>query len=229
MHRKNSHHFNGYILTLCLTAVLAISIRRWVAEPYQIPSKVMSPTLIPGDTVLVWKWPFQTYNKGTPLRRGEVIVFKSDLASDPSGTPTHYIRRVIGLPGDRVGMKGGHTLLNSRLLEGSPPPTTPITPTQKKPSQCTLEKLPDSASSFQICFDPDFPSEFDEQKVPPNTYLVVGDWRSEVDSKKGKPWILVPASHVQGKPWFIWLSIDYTESSSFLPHLRSERMLQKIE
>ena len=113
--------------TLGAVLLAALLLRDFVVMPRTIPSESMMPGLLPGDHVLVWKWPYGWSRASLPgtvpaLRgqlfgrrptRGDVIVFRS------GGAPADYIKRVIGLPGDRVAMRGGRIVLNDRVIPAS--------------------------------------------------------------------------------------------------------------
>ncbi len=114
--------------------IAALALRSFVFEPVNIPSESMLPGLIVGDYLLVAKWPYG-YGRFTlpvPLpvgdgrlrlaglatalpARGDIIVFKT-----PRDNRTDYIKRVIGLPGDRVALAGGRVQLNGAAIAGAP-------------------------------------------------------------------------------------------------------------
>src|SRR5690348_6504393 len=112
--------------TLLWAIVIAIVVRTFAFEPFNIPSGSMVPTLLIGDYLFVSKtaygyskysfpWGLAPFEgrvwEGTP-KRGDVIVFR------PPGEPqTDFIKRVIGLPGDRVQMKAGRLYINDQLVE----------------------------------------------------------------------------------------------------------------
>src|SRR6476646_4023800 len=99
--------------------IVALFIRFFVIEAYRIPSTSMRPTLEPGDTIFVSKWPFglrfpwstDAFTKGRAPTRGEVVVFSS-----PYEPERDYIKRVVAIPGDTVEMKRGHVILNGKDL-----------------------------------------------------------------------------------------------------------------
>ena len=223
MKKKDGHPLMSYLATLAITGGLALSIRYWVIEPYQIPNSAMKPTLVAGDTIFVWKWPFRNKNQSTLVQAGEIVVFSFGL-SEESGTQTNFIRRVIGLPGDRVELRAGHLLVNGRPLQRSEPKLPKV-----QNSFCSLEMLPSTSLTFTVCAENGSLADFPEQKVPENSYLVVGDWRSQGDPKKDRVWALVPKSSIVGKPWIVWLSVDYSQKTGYLPRIRWERIFQKIE
>ncbi len=110
--------FIGVISTAVL---LALGLRSFVFEPFNIPSESMLPTLRVGDYLFVAKWPYGYSRFSLPLglplwggrigggtpARGDVVVFKS-----PADNRTDFIKRVAGIPGDRVRMTGGVLEIN---------------------------------------------------------------------------------------------------------------------
>src|SRR4051794_5510332 len=103
-------------------AILAWAFRSFVAAPFSIPSGSMLPTLYIGDYLVVAKWPYGFSRYSFPLdfpsfsgrlfdhvpRRGDVVVFRHPSEG------ADLIKRVIGLPGDRVELRGGELILNGR-------------------------------------------------------------------------------------------------------------------
>ncbi|HEY0836815.1 MAG TPA: signal peptidase I, partial [Azospirillum sp.] len=107
--------------TMGLAVVLALGVRTAVADPFHVPSESMEPTLLVGDFLFANKAAYGYSRYSLPLapplfqgrvlesppERGDVIVFK--LPRDPG---ENYVKRVVGLPGDRVQMIGGVLHLN---------------------------------------------------------------------------------------------------------------------
>ncbi len=100
--------------TLLLTLILFVAIQMFVAQPYQVEQQSMENTLMPNQYVLV--------DKVTPrfadYQRGDVVVFTPPpgFARDAAGTP--FIKRVIGVPGDKVAIRDGHVFVNGvELIE----------------------------------------------------------------------------------------------------------------
>lgn len=112
--------------TLLYAILIALGIRSFAYEPFHIPSESMLPTLLVGDYLFVSKYAYgySQYSlfmspplfKGRILEsipaRGDVVVFRY-----PGDTSKDYIKRVIGLPGDRVQMKGGELWLNGEKVQ----------------------------------------------------------------------------------------------------------------
>lgn len=127
---KKEDSFPVFVLKL---AVIVILFRSFVFAPFYIPSESMLPRLLNGDYLLLAKWPYGYSRKSLPMgvpllpesrvlaatpERGDVVVFKNPpLAKDD------WIKRVIGLPGDTVQMKGGQLWLN-----GKPVPKDQLAP-----------------------------------------------------------------------------------------------------
>lgn len=110
---------------LFVAALAALGLRSFAYQPFNIPSESMLPQLLVGDYLFVAKWPYGVARYSLPLglplfegriggampKRGDIIVFKT-----PRDNRTDFIKRVIGLPGDRVAMINGQVELNGELL-----------------------------------------------------------------------------------------------------------------
>lgn len=113
----------SFVRLLASAALIALGLRTFAYEPFNIPSESMLPRLMIGDYLFVAKWPYGYGRYSLPLGlplfdgrigdtlpvRGDIIVFKT-----PRDNRTDYIKRVIGLPGDRVAMADGQIVLNGR-------------------------------------------------------------------------------------------------------------------
>ncbi len=105
--------------------VAALALRTFVLAPFSIPSGSMLPNLMIGDYLFVTKWPYGFSRYSFPFGavsfdgrimgrlpdRGDVVVFRY-----PGGTDEDYVKRVIGLPGDRIAVRRGNVILNGRPL-----------------------------------------------------------------------------------------------------------------
>ena len=116
------------IKTLLIAGVIAVGFRSFVAEPFNIPSGSMIPTLLVGDYLFVTKYSYGYSRYSFPFglapikdrvfsgdrkpQRGQVSVFRL-----PSDTSVDYIKRVIGLPGDRVQVRHGLLHINGKPIE----------------------------------------------------------------------------------------------------------------
>ncbi len=124
-HRSKWGDWGGLLLAL----VAALAIRSCAYEPYNIPSSSMVPTLLVGDYLFISKYPYGYSRYSFPFsvpfvpagsralvfgrpQQGDVVVFK-----EPVQNKVDYIKRVIGLPGDTVQMKGGRLYINGQQVE----------------------------------------------------------------------------------------------------------------
>lgn len=98
--------------TIGLSVALAFGIRTFVAEARYIPSKSMLPTLEVNDRLIVEKLSYRF----SPPERGDVIVFKPTKALKRRGFDDAFIKRVIGIPGDKVAVRGGRVYVNGEPL-----------------------------------------------------------------------------------------------------------------
>ena len=189
--------------------ILAVLLlRSFVVEPFRIPSGSMLPTLLVGDFILVNK-----YASGMRLpvlntrvvdidspQRGDVAVFR--YPRDPS---IDYIKRVVGLPGDRIGYYGKRLHVN-----GEPVPlTTDGKDTEVRcglnnaPADRLLEQLDATRHAILICGRQGSPEG--EYVVPAGHYFVMGDNRD--NSNDSRYWGAVPEENLVGKAFMIWLNV----------------------
>ena len=181
--------------------LVVLIIRSFIFEPFRIPSGSMIPTLQVGDFIIVIKYPyglrFPVLEKkfieiGEP-KRGDVAVFR--LPSDPK---TNYIKRVIGLPGDRVIYRNHRLLINDQSI--------PLTKTDNL-SRYT-EVIDDHEYSIQILYPRNVMGE-GIYIVPENSYFMMGDNR---DNSKDSRFIgSIPESYLVGEAVRIWMHMDGLE------------------
>ena len=165
--------------TLVLTVVIFVGIQVFVAQPYKVEQRSMENTLLPGQYVLVDK----LTPRWTPYSRGEIVVFDPpDTWAPDSDVP--YIKRVIGLPGDRIELRDGAVFVNDVKLE------EPYVFEDNGASQPS-EPTPGGASHWQ---------------VPDGDLFVMGDHRGEsADSRAFGP---TAVSHVIGRAWLRYWPFD---------------------
>ncbi len=145
-------------------------------ESFYIPSAAMSDTIQRGDYIMSDTW---AYTKSEP-ERGDIIIFKF-----PENPSVMFIKRLIGIPGDKITIDAGQVLINDVKLE----------------EPYLLDK-----SNFGGKTDGVF-------HVPQNKYFVLGDNRN--NSRDSRYWGFVPADNLHGKGRFIWFSGDYKSGFRF--------------
>lgn len=199
-----------------LLAVLVL--RSFVAEPFRIPSGSMMPTLLVGDFILVNKFAYglrlpvlntKFLGTGTP-DRGDVVVFRF-----PAHPDTDYIKRVVGLPGDRVSYYNKTVYVN-----GEPMVQELLGPYEGAGGgEGRLLKLRErlGAVEHDILIMPGRPNVEGEYVVPAGHYFVLGDNRD--NSNDSRFWGFVPEANLVGKAFMIWMNWDFGRGSMRLSRI----------
>ena len=208
-----------------LAFLLVFAVRSSIVEPFKIPSGSMIPTLLIGDHIFVNKLsygvkvPFTGVNglAGRPLHiierpgpsRGEIIVFH--YPRDPS---IHYIKRVIGIAGDKIEIKNKQLFINDKALDREPKPNDEAqailkTIDDQKYSISSLElfteKLDTHPHTMMLNKETFAGESFGPITVPEKSLFVMGDNRDF--SNDSRFWGYVPLDNVEGRAMFIWLSL----------------------
>jgi signal peptidase I len=204
--------------------VVVFLIRSFWIEPFKIPSGSMKPTLLVGDFILVNKYTYgiriPVANKKVleinPVKRGDVVVFRFPV--DPS---VDYIKRVVGLPGDKVQYR------NKRLaINGVPVPVQAAgfySDAEVNYARLPqfLEKLGESTHRMMVVSAQppvdlgtvrQFPHrencEYNDDgfscTVPPGNYFMMGDNRDQ--SSDSRYWGFVPDDHIKGRAFLVWMN-----------------------
>ena len=197
------------IQALLTIIVVAIFIITFAVQPFRIPSASMVPTLLVGDFLLVDKQnPTLDHLPLAPgkLRRGDIIVFHY-----PPNPSVHLVKRVIGLPGDRVRLHDDHVFINGQPL------TEPYALYRPSPPDPFRDDFP-RLTSTDPEVDPHWWMQLrhlapsGELHVPQNEYFVLGDNRN--NSEDSRYWGLVPAAAIVGKPLLVYLSLREPETAT---------------
>jgi len=222
-HRKASALWET-VRTVFYAILIALVVRTFAFEPFNIPSGSMKPTLLVGDYLFVSKYSYG-YSRyslpwGLPLfdgrilgadpERGDVIVFKK-----PSDNETDYIKRLIGLPGDRIQVIGGILHIN-----GEPVRREKVGETKDGDSFSTRtytvyrETLPNGRQHLiWEASDNDHLDNTAEYVVPEGHYFFMGDNRDNSrDSRVLYDVGYVPAENLVGRAEFLFFSHDDSAS-----------------
>jgi signal peptidase I len=184
--------------------VAVLLLRSFIVEPFRIPSGSMMPTLLAGDFILVNKFSYglrlpvlnsKFLGNGSP-ERGDVVVFR--YPEDPS---VAYIKRVVGLPGDRLSYVDKVLYVNEE----------PAVQTDQASEEWAREglQLRDEAlgdAQHQILVSNYSPAWEWEKTVPPGQYFVLGDNRD--NSRDSRFWGFLPDENLIGKAFIIWMNWD---------------------
>jgi signal peptidase I len=196
--------------------ILVLVIRSFLFEPFRIPSDSMMPTLFDGDFIFVSKYAYglrlpvantMIFSTGTP-KRGDVIVFRL-----PPNPKVNYIKRLVGLPGDKIRVDENNNLyVNDKLMPQEPGPK------YQGPKQ-DLWTYTDVPTAFEQLDAKRHPIMFSKGSVKPGEWVVpekhyffMGDNRN---NSKDSRWLdepdapgYVPEGNLVGKAVLIWLNLD---------------------
>lgn len=194
-----------------LLAVVLV-LRSFVAEPFRIPSSSMMPTLLIGDFILVNKF---AYGLRLPVNnrkivaiglpeRGDVAVFRPEQTPDQD-----WIKRVVGLPGDRIAYRG-----NVLYVNGEPSTYQPVGPyvgngrgTEMNGATLLEEDLGGVSHQVLEIENPLYANHgVGEWVVPEGEYFVMGDNRDRSDDSRF--WGTLPESRLRGKAFLVWMNFD---------------------
>ena len=190
-----------------LLAVLLL--RSFLVEPFRIPSNSMMPTLLTGDFILVNKF---TYGIRLPVlntkvlevgeaERGDVVVFR--YPKDPS---TDYIKRVVGLPGDRVGYYNKIIYINGEPVGQIPAGVYIGVGSGISMSGASQRQEQLGEVLHDILVMPRTPGLEGEYVVGEEEYFVMGDNRD--NSNDSRYWGPVPEANLVGKAFRVWMNWD---------------------
>ena len=201
--------FREYAQSLLVTLVLALYGTTFIVQAFKIPSQSMEPTLLVGDHLLVNKFIFEGrgawYEHLLPyreIRRGDIIVFKFPYADHP-----HFVKRVIGLPGDRLRIFNQEVYVNGlRLNEPYVVHTAPDPFADNFP--------PHPNDYFYSSLQPEWADDIQnhirngELLVPPHKYFAMGDNRDQ--SLDSRYWGFVDRDAIMGRPVIVYWSVAAT-------------------
>lgn len=188
--------------------LIVLIIRSFIAEPFRIPSGSMLPTLHIGDFILVNKFSYgvrlpvlnsKVLSTGEP-ERGDVVVFRY-----PKNPQVDYIKRVIGLPGDKVGYFNKTVYINGNAIAQDVKEKN-INLLSLVPARNELRFEQLGEVGHDILVDPDRRLIEGEAVVPEGEYFVMGDNRD--NSNDSRFWGTVPEGNLVGQAFFIWMSWD---------------------
>lgn len=224
--RAQSREWKAIVILILMIPVLwspLILFRFVLYQPFKIPSGSMTPALMVGDYVVAAKYAYGYGRYSVPFASsvisgrilaadpeyGDIVVFRS-----PKDNSTDYVKRVVGLPGDRIQMRQGRLILNDR------PVTRVALEEVSADSACGVdegatvkrwrEALPSGASYVTYdCDDNSFLDNTAVFTVPPGHFFVLGDNRdNSTDSRMMSSFGFVPMDNLVGKITRIIWSLD---------------------
>ena len=222
--KKNS--LFGNLKSILIAIFIALLIRSFIFEPFNIPSGSMKPNLLVGDFIFVSKYSYGFSKHSLPFslplipgkifsktpERGDVVVFKT-----PENNRTDYIKRVIGLPGDKIEIKNGIVFINgSEILRKK---LNDFIDTDNKTSNKRVRMYNEYFFNKEINIlditDNGIADNTQLFNVPENHFFVMGDNRD--DSLDSRYWGFVPENHILGEAIYTYFSIDL---DTYIPRWR---------
>ena len=186
--------------------LIVLLIRSFLFEPFRIPSDSMMPTLLDGDFIFVNKFSYglrlpvvnaKLVSIGEP-QRGDVIVFR--LPRDPA---TNYIKRLVGLPGDHIVVRGQNLYINGERVKVEP---DGIYREHGYQAQLATEHL--GQTQHQVLYLPGGGARDYDEIVPAGHYFFMGDNRDNSRDSRFFEVGFVPERNLVGKAVRIWLNWD---------------------
>lgn len=241
---KKKSELRDTIVVIVEALIIALVFRTFLYQPFSIPTASMQSTLMIGDYFIASKftWGYGKYSFPLPVpfngrflqfgepQRGEVAVFRNEITGED------YIKRVIGLPGDRIQMKEGRLFINGEMVEREEVGTGTDTDSEMRTVQVTIytETLPNGVShTIQEIADNGPLDNTAEYVVPAGHYFMMGDNRDRSQDSRVLSMVgYVPAGNLIGKaeakffsiknnipPWQLW---------EWPANVRWDRMFQSV-
>lgn len=227
-----------YFESAVVTVIMALFGMTFIVQAVKVPTGSMQNTITIGDHLLVNKFIFAPgeslpFLPQREIRRSDIIVFKypgnrydprRDDRPDNKPITTNYVKRVIGLPGDRIRMEGRNVIVNGKPLPEHQ--IEAIDHNDKAPLELKSTSPRKPGELYDVYNDPDrveddYPifklpplgaGNGHEIVVPPNHYFVMGDNRN--NSEDSRYWGFVPRDLVIGRAMFVYWSYDESAPSS---------------
>ncbi len=232
--------------TLIYALIIAVIIRSLFIQPFYIPSSSMEPNLLVGDRLFVTKYSYGYSKHSFPFsppifkdrilfnnpKRGDVVVFKT-----PADNRTDYIKRLIGLPGDRIQFIDSNLYINNiEVLKSKVSNNEIIFCGNRNLDVFKFEELLPNNKKYFSVYMKNFPyKNSDSFIVPENHYFFLGDNRDcSKDSRFLSSVGYVHRNNLVGKAQFIFFSSDRTKGSIFSfwkwnKSIRLDRFFKRID
>jgi len=222
--KKNKSSFLSNLKSVTLAIFIALLIRSFLAEPFNIPSGSMKPNLLVGDFIFVSKWSYGYSKHSLPFsiplipkkifasipNKGDIVVFKT-----PENNRTDYIKRVIGLPGDKIQIINGQLILNGDVILRKKEKDFIDNDHNVSLKRVRQYKEYHNQITFNILdiMDNGIADNTKLFEVPEGYFFVMGDNRDNSQDSRFETVGFIPFENLVGKARFIFFSL---ENSRFL-------------
>lgn len=220
-----------YVESMVAAILIAAFIRIFVLAAYKIPTGSMVPTLKSGDFIFAYKLsygfpiPFSGGDRwwSTLPNRGDVIVFRY-----PGNESVNYVKRVVGLPGDRIAIKNKKLLVNEKEAAYESVSDDPIQDLPGREYYQALRETISESTHLVIKSLSEDGASFGPVVVPPGQIFVLGDNRDSSDDSRY--WGAVPLKNIEGRVTLIWLSFDWINrwGDDHYPSVRWDRLFRAV-
>ncbi len=228
-----------YFESAVVTVIMALFGMTFIVQAVKVPTGSMQNTITIGDHLLVNKFIFAPgasapFLPQREIKRGDIIVFKypgnpyepqKDARPDNKPITTNYVKRVIGLPGDRIRMEGRNVIVNGKALPEHQIEAEEVN--SKAPVKILNNPPRKPGELYDVYYDPkvipedypilkkEFAGDGREVVVPEGKYFVMGDNRN--NSEDSRFWGFVPREFVIGRAMFVYWAYDESKPSSGNP------------
>lgn len=236
--KKEEPGFFSYenLKSLAILATVILAIRWTIASPYHVPTPSMEPTIKVGDRLLVSKLSYDLRVPFTSIsimslgeiKRGDIVVF-----TNPKDTSMDFVKRVVGLPGDRLRIFDDVLYINEQPQERfshdhdrkilSDITDHPRTKRLFRENLMGVEHWTMNNTYYmRLPSQSNWPGDGTSYHVVPNdSIFVIGDNRDNSDDSRS--WFEVPRSYVKGKAMFVLWSMFFPDPKSWMPEFRFYR------
>lgn len=220
-----------YTESLLVAVLVALVLRFFVISAYKIPTGSMVPTLKIGDFIFAYKLPY-----GIPIpfsggerwgptlpKRGDVVVFRY-----PGNESVNYVKRVVGLPGDRIAIKNKKLFINEIEADYIAQPEDVIQDLPGKEYYAAFQETIGASSHLVIRNRADETDFFGPVVVPPGHIFMLGDNRDSSDDSRY--WGAVPLRNLEGRVVVVWMSFDWLHrwGDERYPSVRWDRVFKAV-
>jgi signal peptidase I len=225
-----------YVESLLVAIVVAVFLRVFVVSAYKIPTSSMMPSLMAGDFVFAYKLPY-----GVPVpftaekigvefpKHGDVVVFRL-----PGNESVNYVKRVVGLPGERIEIKNKKLFINDVESQYQPIASEQFAKLKihNFPGQeyyVVAQESFQKSTHFVMNRQDDEADFYGPIVVQPGHIFVLGDNRDSSDDSRY--WGQVPVKNLEGRVLVIWMSLDWLErwANDRLPSVRWDRIFKLVD